>query len=98
METQDKVEKIQRLLIETLSYLLKTKYPDDPLRLARCMLLFPEIRSLAAFVIKDKEQFMGRFKFAPLFTCKCCLGGPMHDVDSIGTYDPYARIVNVLTR
>ena len=63
------------MMVETLSYLLKRRYPEEPHRLAMCLLLLPEVRSLASMLAKDKEDFQRMWcdmlTFPPLL-CELC--------------------------
>ncbi|KAI0228748.1 hypothetical protein LSAT2_020805 [Lamellibrachia satsuma] len=57
LKCPEKVEESQHLMIETFSYLLEKMHPEDPHRLAQCLLLFPELRSLSMLFSKEEENF-----------------------------------------
>ena len=70
-----KVEEIQHLMIQTLSYLLKRGHPENPLCLAQCLLVFAELRSLAPWFREQQDIFKlmwdNKIDFPPLL-CELC--------------------------
>ncbi|KAK2173517.1 hypothetical protein NP493_870g02075 [Ridgeia piscesae] len=57
LKCPEKAEEGQRLMLETFSYLLGKMHPEDPMRLAQCLLLFPELRSCSILFSKEEENF-----------------------------------------